>query len=493
MNNITSGTTLPAGLAADASVTAGAQPPSAAARLRDWFREGLRASVFLLPRLPAPEPSPAQLLVLLAAAAAFDLLVGRLAIPGAAEFSAGGWLATWWTIGLNVLLAWSLFKLFGGAEGERPAVAAWYGLLAVAMVPLAAVYGVYEFAWYRGWLPSGIVKSQAAGWAVASLSWIWQAILARRIAAAQGLPPAGQGLLGLGLAALCLLNALQFGHARAWYPSEEDDAEGPPRRQRLVLSQEVFEKQQAVWDDAVRQLAPQRKGVRDVYGIVFAPYGSEDVFKRESTLAADVLRERFDAKGRVLQLLNHVETTQTLPWATPENLRRAIRAVAQRMDREEDVLVVYLTSHGASNFALAAEHWPLTVPALSPGDLRQALADAGIRNRVIAISACYSGGWVEPLATESTLVMTAADATHTSYGCGYKSELTYFGRALWDEQLRTTHSFESAFAAAVPVIRQREIDGSKPDGFSNPQIRVGDAIRPVLAEIEKRLDRAATH
>ena len=70
--------------------------------------------------------------------------------------------------------------------------------------------------------------------------------------------------------------------------------------------------------------------------------------------------------------------------------------------------------------------------------------------------------------------MTAADAQHTSYGCGKRSKLTFFGRALFDEQLRTTHSFEQAFAAAVPVIRQREIEAGKDDGFSNPQISVGE-------------------
>jgi hypothetical protein len=459
-------------------------------RLGDWFREGLRASVFLHSRAPAPEPSPSQLVVLLVAAAALDLLVGRLVIPGAASFSLGSWLATWWVIAASVLVAWLLFARLRSAEDERPAVAAWYGLLTVAWLPTIVAYGIYETAWYHRWLPTAVMESRATAWIVAGALWLWRAAIAAHIASARGLPRTGQAVLAAGIVAFSAVNAYELA-VHPWYPDrdEADESERP----RLVLSQEVFEKQQAVWNQAVKQLSPRRKGVRDVYGIVFAPYGSEDVFKRESTLAADVLRERFDAQGRVLQLLNHVDTTRTLPWATPENLRRAIQAVAARMDRQQDVLVVYLTSHGASNFELAAEHWPLQVPRLTPKDLRQALDDAGIRNRVIAISACYSGGWIEPLAGESTLVMTAADATHTSYGCGYKSELTYFGRALWDEQLRRTHSFEQAFAAAVPVIRQREIDGRKPDGFSNPQIRVGAAIRPVLAELEQRLDRAATH
>ncbi|HYE41621.1 MAG TPA: C13 family peptidase, partial [Ramlibacter sp.] len=225
-------------------------------------------------------------------------------------------------------------------------------------------------------------------------------------------------------------------------------------------------------------------------GLVFAPYAAEDVFLRESTMVAGLLAQRFDAEGRVLHLANHATTSERLPWATPLNLQRAVQALAQRMDREHDVLVVYLTSHGARNFRLSAAHWPLKVEGIAPVDLRRALDDAGIRHRVIAISACYSGGWIAPLAGETSLVMTAADPDHTSYGCGRRSELTFFGRAVFDEQLRSTHSFERAFAAAVPVIRQREQEAGKKDGFSNPQISVGAKIQPVLHELEQRLDAA---
>ena len=86
--------------------------------------------------------------------------------------------------------------------------------------------------------------------------------------------------------------------------------------------------------------------------------------------------------------------------------------------------------------------------------------------------------------------MTAADATHTSYGCGTRSELTFFGRAVFHEQLRQTHSFTEAFAKAVPVIAQREVEAGKADGFSNPQIRVGKQITPVLQALEQRLQTA---
>ena len=88
--------------------------------------------------------------------------------------------------------------------------------------------------------------------------------------------------------------------------------------------------------------------------------------------------------------------------------------------------------------------------------------------------------------------MTAADAKHRSYGCGTRSERTFFGRAVFDEQLRQAHSFTDVFANAVPVIAQREVGAGKEDGFSHPQIQVGARITPVLRAIGQRLQAQAS-
>lgn len=450
-------------------------------RLRDWLREGLRASVLLKPRVRRPDPAALHLVVLVLAVVVLQVALQRLEVAGPANFSLRGWLTPWWTSAATALLVWCLFS----AGERRPGVAAWFALVYVAVVPLVVVSEAIGAASVRGWMPAAFESSPVLAWGVYLLLWAWDIAVSLRVASALGLRAPRLAVLAAGLLALNLASAWYF-RDRAWYavPSDKED-DGP----RLELSQEVFESQQALRDKALQALRPQRPGVVDVYGIVFAPYASEDVFLRESTMVSGVLRERFDAQDRVVQLVNNPATTSTFPWATTPNLQRAIDAVARTMDKEEDVLVVYLTSHGASNHVLSAEHWPLRVPGLKPDELRQALDRAGIRHRVIAVSACYSGGWVEPLATDDSLVMTAADATHTSYGCGRKSPLTFFGRAVFDEQLRRTHSFEEAFAAAVPLIRQREIEGGKADGFSNPQIRIGARIRPVLTGLARRLER----
>ena len=150
-----------------------------------------------------------------------------------------------------------------------------------------------------------------------------------------------------------------------------------------------------------------------------------------------------------------------------------------------------MSSHGASDGELSAGMRPLTVNTVTPEDLKRWLDEAGIKHRVISISACYAGNWIVPLSDADTLVMTASDADHTSYGCGSKSDLTFFGRAMYDEQLRNkTLSFETALASARPIIKQREEEAGKTDGYSNPQIAMGANIRDRLKLLELRLSSA---
>lgn len=447
-----------------------------------WLREGLRAAVLLRPRVAGHAPRVRELFLLALVAVTVELTLGRLEVAGPAEFNLRAWLGTWWTVSGLLLLLWALLPR-PPAESARPAgLAGWFALWLVASLVPGLVSQLLGVLNARDLLPGVLADSGAFAWSAYVALWAWTFAIALRLASAFGVQ--ARGLVGLfaGLFVIFGITAWQFTD-RPWEPV----AQAPEQAPALVLSQETIETQQVVLQRALEQLAPERPGVTDVYGIVFAPYGEEDVFRREAAMVAGVLARRFDAQGRVLQLVNHMDTAETLPWATPLNLRRAIAAVAQRMDRERDLLVVYMTSHGAQDFQLAASNPPLQVDTISPGELRAALDESGIRHRVIAISACYSGGWVGPLAGESTLVMTAADADNTSYGCGALSELTFFGRALFDEQLRKMHSFERAFAAAVPLIRQRENEAGKTDGFSNPQISVGARLRPVLAELEKRL------
>ena len=77
------------------------------------------------------------------------------------------------------------------------------------------------------------------------------------------------------------------------------------------------------------------------------PLCDENVFRREKQHGRARCCRSGLTPGRVLHLLNRTDTAKTHRGQMPENLQRAIGALAARMDRERDVLVIYMTSHGA--------------------------------------------------------------------------------------------------------------------------------------------------
>ena len=463
------------------------QPPSSLSILQ-WWMQGFRAACCLKVSIGHAVPRPWQLFCLMALSSAALTALARLEVPGPAVFELFGWLYPFAATAFLAFFVWASLAR-GHQSGAHPsALSAWLALLSVAAMPMS-ILGIALAAFaVRDLLPWWWSSGAWGAWVIFILFWVWLLVSVLRITTAVTSSRAAQVLVVLSVLLIQGFATWQMNY-RPWqadYAAEQ--AQDSVKAESLTLSQEVFETQQALLAASIQAIVPRAPDRINVYGIVYAPY-SQSVFVRESTMVRNVLQDRFDAAGRVVQLVNHPSMTASTPWATHKNLAEAVRAIASKMNAQEDVLVVYLTSHGGSDFKLASSHWPLDVQDLTPVMLRTMLDEAGIVNRVIAVSACYSGGWIEPLTSDTTLVMTAADATHTSYGCGRKSELTYFGRAVFDEQLRTTHSFEQAFKAAVPIIQQREIEGKKADGFSNPQISVGKNIRPLLEALEKKLSQ----
>lgn len=451
--------------------------------LTHWLTNGLKAGFFVSPKLQGQEPKPWQVLAIVLLISSIGIGLQRLQVQGAAVFDVQAWLSGWWVVLLFIALAWWSLS---ANRTHLASIAAVCVIWMLAAVPAEVAYLAYSLM-----LSNELIKLPAAwltwGYWVGFIVFIvWMIGINIFVALHFFGQTKKTATIVVCLMAAVALSMTQF-NTRSWQEDYSKSSANEVEKPRLKLTQEVFEEQQALLKATTARIAPQRQDRADVYGLVFAPYASEDVFLRESTMVSSVLRDRFDAGDKIIHLLNHGATTKTHPWATTANLDKSIQALAAKMDLEKDLLVVYLTSHGGSDFKLAASHWPLEVEALTPQALKQMLEKAGVRNRVIAVSACFAGGWADVLANDHSLIMTAADATHTSYGCGSRSELTFFGRALFDEQLRKTHSFEQAFNRAVPIIKQREIDADKKDGFSNPQIRIGSQIRPFLKALEQRL------
>lgn len=270
-----------------------------------------------------------------------------------------------------------------------------------------------------------------------------------------------------------------------WF-SRSDEAE--PEQVSLPISvEDTYYAQSRLLGSKIRDLAPGRPGVTDLYFLGFGSYAEADVFMKEVFYVKELFDRRFDTQDRSLVLVNNPATVDDVPLATTHNLTRALERVAAQMNVDEDILFLFLTSHGSRDHRLMVEFWPLSPNDLPAEELQAILDRVGIRWRVIVVSACYSGGFIDALKDDSSLIITASRDDRSSFGCAHENELTYFGRAYFDERLSIERSFSRAFEGARDVIARREIEQELTPSL--PQMYIGTRIRPKLDELEQRLSR----
>ncbi|EIM25907.1 C13 family peptidase [Microvirga lotononidis] len=222
------------------------------------------------------------------------------------------------------------------------------------------------------------------------------------------------------------------------------------------------------------KLVPHRLGQTDVYILSFGLWGPQSVFESEARGAARILEANFDGKGRSIVRVN----TKRRAGATPQTLMAAATAAGKALDPAEDIVVLVLTSHGGpEGIGLVAGRDALLV---TPDNVRELLDRTRAENRVLIVSACYSGIFARELADPHTLVITAAAADKPSFGCRDGATWTYFGDAFFNKALRGERRLDVAFEQARGLVTQRE----RREGFdpSNPQIAGGEQVLARLKE-----------
>ena len=455
--------------------------------------DGLRSAVLLKPREGAFEVSLGAVvtvcLLSMAATAALEFAMA----DGAGLFNPRGIIASIATLG--VLLAYICLGsvVWGGALAGR----LFAGVTAISAVLMAIVAGaVYGIARVAGTPSEGSLL--ASIWPMAGLALLLVLLFAAVCRLGFGLAPRWRVAAGLGLVAVDLLAAVTLPNTPIFYnpaspplefsllqtavdilrparqpAGDESDANKPaPIDVEATLHQQPD--RMAV---ALAKLQPSTREQGDFYFIGMAPYASQDVFKREIGSVKALFDGRFETAGRSLALINHRDSVGDLPLASMSNLDMALRHFGRIMRADRDVLVLFVTSHGTNGeISVSFPGFPLN--EMTPDRLAASLDRAGIINRVLVLSACHSGSFVERLKNDTTLIMTAAHADKTSFGCSNENEWTYFGDAYFNRTLRTETSLIDAFGKARALIEEWE----KRDGLvaSDPQMFAGSAIKQRL-------------
>jgi hypothetical protein len=273
-------------------------------------------------------------------------------------------------------------------------------------------------------------------------------------------------------------NVWEWAYAKLSKPA---DVDAPP-----VDTAAIELSQPHLLEAELKKLLPERKGTTDIYAIGVAGWSAQNVFIKELNGGLAALNRSLDVDRGSVRLVNHRDTLETLPVANRTNFAAAVHAVAGIMNKDEDILVVFITSHGGPT-GIALELGDAISVVLGPDHVASVLEREGIRNRVIIVSACYSGIFVKWLASPDSIVLTAADENSTSFGCSNEREWTYFGDAFFSQSLGAGISLEAAFEGAKAKISQWEARDDVPP--SSPQGHFGSAISEKLAAKLKRGSR----
>jgi hypothetical protein len=458
----------PTGLSAPASSPADAARPAAIpgvlAELGQLFRLFLLASA--RPALLYGRASTITVLGL-SAVAAFALLE-RLDSGSNAEFFVYGLHGLGWIVCFALLLAWVLALTSGLAFRRILLLVSWLAFFA------GVAFGVGNlFGRLGGFIATAIFAIE------------FFLVLGRGMTLLAGRPRRVSFVAGTLIAAGCwYLNGTMHLTPSFWIEqdpevaaeSTEDGAAKSIERESLAFEQAL--RLEAALAKIQRADTPDAQA----FFVGFAGYGEERVFAGEIALAANRVAERYGAGTRALQLVNDRRDPGKLPWATVGSLNHALRKLGQVMDVERDVLFLALSSHGSKGGLLSVETGGRLDRNLHAEELAQMLRDSGIRWKVVVVSACYSGKFLEPLKDEHTVVISASAEDRTSFGCSDERDLTYFGEAFYRDALPAANSLREAFETARVAIGKRE--GEEGIKESLPQAHFGALIEQQLIELD---------
>ncbi|NHB59386.1 peptidase C13 family protein [Acinetobacter sp. 194] len=251
-----------------------------------------------------------------------------------------------------------------------------------------------------------------------------------------------------------------------------------------TISEQAFYSQSRLLNHALEQIQFGEYSDTHWYFMGVAGVSYQDVFKLEIERIKEQFDTRFGTFGRSIELINNPSTMVEKPLASKTSMQMALQRIGSQMNRESDVLFLYMTSHGLPN-QFELENDPINLDDIDPKWLRNTLDKSGIRWKVIVISACYSGSFIPALQSPDTLIITASAADRSSFGCSSESDYTYFGRAFFDQAMRENSSLRASFEdAAMTVAKWEDAQGFEP---SEPQWVIGKNIELMLPQLEQRL------
>ena len=201
-----------------------------------------------------------------------------------------------------------------------------------------------------------------------------------------------------------------------------------------------------------------------------------DAFDNARRDLADALVGAGFEAANVLQFSPDVR--QGVLDATPDGLSKSWFELTRRAPAG---CLLYVTSHGTPGKIVMGKR------ELRPRDIDLMLDfSCADRPTVVVLSACYAGSFIPTLAQANRLVVTAARADRSSFGCGAGFDYPVFDACVL-KALPVATDFAALAASARTCVAARE-KAEKLVPPSEPQLSLGEDIAKLVPRLSLRPD-----
>jgi hypothetical protein len=196
---------------------------------------------------------------------------------------------------------------------------------------------------------------------------------------------------------------------------------------------------------------------------------SEQWSENDVVELADKLRSASQYHVVPMIASNFISPQRAYPLATDTTIATLVNTAAAQAG-PDDIVFVDISTHGA-RLALARRIDSSPPTLMSSRELADKLAPLAAHRSIIVISACFSGSLIDDLQAPGRIVVTAARADRTSFGCAAGNRHTFFGEAELDAFGEPDRSLRQVFS----VIRDdvAHMEQAKRYRPSEPQVSVG--------------------
>jgi hypothetical protein len=200
---------------------------------------------------------------------------------------------------------------------------------------------------------------------------------------------------------------------------------------------------------------------------------AEPVFDRDVQLVKRAISDRYDS------LTDSVTLSMTKGSAKRSSADAEIARLAQDARDGDDLVVVFFSSHGIEGSLAVQPPGAAESYDWSAAEIRDFLAPLEADRQVVILQACHSGSLIPAMKHPNRIIIAAARADRSSFGCDATGDSTWFAKAL-TEELSAGGSWKQIFERTNARVLRYETDQGIPQSErSYPQFSVGAAMQDV--------------